>query len=202
HANVDPWKALAVERGVTIRTVRMRPETGDLDAADLENAISKRTRLVAIGGAPDAPGPINDRRRGCGPAPAAGAPPLLHAVHFAPHVLPDVAEIGCDYLACSPYKFYGPHLGVLWGRQELIEALDVPRLEPAPDWSPERLETGTLSHEGIVGAAAAVDFLAGLVGDAAGGRRAALSAGYAAMHARRQPPFSPLRGGLPQLPPP
>ena len=76
----------------------------------------------------------------------------------------DVERLGCDYLACSPYKFYGPHLGVLWGRRALIEALDVPRLVPAPDWSPERLETGTLSHEGIVGAAAAVDFLASLAG--------------------------------------
>jgi len=196
HANVDPWKALAVERGVTIRTVRMRPETGDLDAADLENAISKHTRLVAIGGASNALGTINDVRRICGLARSAGALAFVDAVHLAPHVLPDVAEIGCDYLACSPYKFYGPHLGVLWGRQELIEALDVPRLEPAPDWSPERLETGTLSHEGIVGAAAAVDFLAGLAGDPSGGRRAALSASYAAMHARGQRLFTRLWEGL------
>jgi len=196
HANVDPWKALAVERGVTIRTVRMRPETGDLDASDLENAISKRTRLVAIGGASNALGTINDVRRICGLARSAGALAFVDAVHFAPHVLPDVAEIGCDYLACSPYKFYGPHVGVLWGRQELIEALDVPRLEPAPDWSPERLETGTLSHEGIVGAAAAVDFLAGLAGDPSGGRRAALAASYAAMHAHGRRLFARLWDGL------
>ena len=109
----------------------------------------------------------------------------------------DVRAIGCDYLACSPYKFYGPHLGVLWGRQELIEALDVPRLEPAPDWSPERLETGTLSHEGIVGAAAAVDFLAALGGSAQPpGRRARLEAAYAAMHARGKSLFARLWDGL------
>jgi cysteine desulfurase family protein (TIGR01976 family) len=197
HANVDPWKALAVERGVTIRTVRMRPETGDLDMADLERAITRRTKLVAIGAASNALGTINDVRRATELAHAAGALSFVDAVHYAPHALVDVRAIGCDYLACSPYKFYGPHLGVLWGRQELIEALDVPRLEPAPDWSPERLETGTLSHEGIVGAGAAVDFLAALGGSAQPpGRRARLEAAYAAMHARAKDLFARLWDGL------
>jgi cysteine desulfurase family protein (TIGR01976 family) len=196
HANVDPWKALAVERGVTIRTVRMRPEGGDLDAADLERAVSRRTKLVAIGGASNALGTINDVRRATELAHAVGALAFVDAVHSAPHALVDVAAIGCDFLTCSPYKFYGPHLGVLWGRRELIEALDVPRLVPAPDWSPERLETGTLSHEGIVGAAAAVDFLAALGDPAASGRRARLETGYAAMHARGRSLFARLWDGL------
>jgi selenocysteine lyase/cysteine desulfurase len=120
----------------------------------------------------------------------------VDAVHFAPHSLPDVQAIGCDFLACSPYKFYGPHLGVLWGKRALFEALDVPKLEPAPDWSPERIETGTLSHEGIVGAAAAVEFLAGLSGGASKGRRAALSATYAELHERGRRLFARLWSGL------
>jgi len=196
HANVDPWKALAVERGVTIRSVKMQPESGVLDAGDLERAVTRRTKLVAIGAASNALGTINDVRRISELAHAAGALAFVDAVHYAPHALVDVEAIGCDFLACSPYKFYGPHLGVLWGRQELIEALDVPRLEPAPDWSPERLETGTLSHEGIVGAAAAVDFLAALGGPAASGRRFRLASAYAAMHARGKSLFARLWEGL------
>ena len=197
HANVDPWKWLEKERGVTIRVVRMRPESGDLDPADLERAIGRRTRLVAIGGASNALGTVNDVRRIAALAREAGALSFVDAVHYAPHVLPDVAALGCDFLACSPYKFYGPHLGVLWGRRALIDALDVPRLEPAPDWSPERLETGTLSHEAIVGAGAAVDFLASLAGgSAAGSRRAALEAVYAELHARGARLFARLWEGL------
>jgi len=197
HANVDPWKWLEKERGVTIRVVRMRPESGDLDPADLERAIGRRTKLVAIGGASNALGTVNDVRRIAALAREAGALRFVDAVHYAPHVLPDVAAIGCDFLACSPYKFYGPHLGVLWGRRALIDALDVPRLEPAPDWSPERLETGTLSHEAIVGAGAAVDFLASLAGgSAAGSRRAALERSYAELHARGARLFARLWEGL------
>ena len=87
---------------------------------------------------------------------------FVDAVHFAPHELIDVREWGCDFLACSAYKFHGPHLGVIFARRERLEALDVPKLEPAPERAPERLETGTQNHEGIVGAAAAVDYLASL----------------------------------------
>jgi cysteine desulfurase family protein (TIGR01976 family) len=199
HANVDPWKYLQKERGVTVRTVRMRPETGDLDWADLERAISRPTKLVAIGAASNALGTVNDVRRVTELAHASGALAFVDAVHYAPHVLVDVAEIGCDFLACSPYKFYGPHLGVLWGRQDLIESLDVPKLEPAPDWSPERLETGTLSHEAIVGAGTAVDFLASLAGGASAGRRAALAAAYAELHARGSRLFGRLWDGLERI---
>ena len=200
HANVDPWRALEKDRGVTVRTVKMRPQSGDLDWADLERSISGRTKLVAIGAASNALGTINDVRRASELAHAVGALAFVDAVHYAPHVLVDVPEIGCDFLACSPYKFYGPHLGVLWGRRELIDALDVPRLEPAPDWAPERLETGTLSHEAIVGAAAAVDFLASLAAAPGLGRRAALSAAFGELHARGQELFARLWDGLGAIP--
>lgn len=196
HANVDPWKALARERGVTIRTVAMRPETGTLEEDGLERAISGRTKLVAIGAASNALGTINDVRCAGELAHGAGALCFVDAVHAAPHVLVDVAEMGCDFLACSPYKFYGPHLGVLWGRRELLDGLDVPRLQPAPDWAPERVETGTLSHEGIVGAAAAVDFLAGLAAAPGRSRREALASALAALHFRGQRLFEGMWEGL------
>lgn len=197
HANVDPWKALARERGVTIRTVAMRPETGTLEDGGLERAITRRTKLVAIGAASNALGTVNDVRAAGELAHAAGALCFVDAVHAAPHVLVDVAEMDCDYLACSPYKFYGPHLGVLWGRRQLLDALDVPKLQPAPDWSPERVETGTLSHEGIVGAAAAVDFLAGLAGAGPGrSRREALASAFDGLHFRGRRLFEGMWEGL------
>ncbi len=199
HANVDTWKALARDRGVTIRTVRMRPETGQLDEEDLESSIGSRTKLVAIGAASNALGTINDVERVCALARDAGALSFVDAVHSAPHLLTDVARIGCDFLVCSPYKFYGPHLGVLWGRRELLDSLDVPKVVPAPDSRPERLETGTLSHEGIVGAAAAVDFLASIAGPASASRRAALCAAYTELHARGQRLLERLWEGLSRI---
>jgi cysteine desulfurase family protein (TIGR01976 family) len=200
HANSDPWRALAVERGVTIRTVPLDPATGELVPGALEAAVSKRTRLVAIGAASNALGTINDVRAACALARSAGALSFVDAVHFAAHEAPDVREIACDLLACSPYKFYGPHLGVLWARRDLIDSLDVPRLEPAPDWAPERLETGTLSHEGIVGAAAAVDFLAGLAGPGEGSRRNALETALEALRERGRALFTRLWDGLGAIP--
>jgi selenocysteine lyase/cysteine desulfurase len=119
-------------------------------------------------------------------------------VHYAPHALVDVEALGCDFLACSAYKFYGPHIGVLWGRRELIQELDAPRLVPAPSDSPELLETGTQNHEGIVGAAAAVDFLAGLA--PASGRRAALEQTYEALEARSRVLIQDLWEGLGEIP--
>ncbi len=200
HANVDPWRALEKDRGVTVRTVKMRPQTGDLDWADLERSISRRTKLVAIGGASNALGTINDVQRATQLAHAAGALAFVDAVHYAQHVLVDVKELGCDFLACSPYKFYGPHLGVLWGRRELLESVDVPKLEPAPDDLPERLETGTLSHEGIVGAAAAVDFLASLAQPGGLGRRAALESVFAELNVRGSRLFERMWNGLGRIP--
>lgn len=198
HANVAPWQALARERGVTIRTVRMLPDRGTLDWDDFERAVGPRTRLVAVGGASNALGTVNDLQRAVRLARAHGALTFIDAVHYAPHVLVDVRALDCDFLACSAYKFYGPHIGVLYGRKERLSALDLPKLEPAPDTSPERFETGTQNHEGIVGAAAAVDFLAALgVGRT---RRERLESTYAELHRRTQTLVTRLWDGLSSLP--
>ncbi len=163
HANIDPWRTLERERGVKILQVRMIPETGELDWTDLARCLNDhRTRLLAIGAASNALGTINDVARAVAMAREAEAMSFVDAVHFAPHELIDVREWGCDFLACSAYKFYGPHLGVLFARRERLDALEVPKLEPAPDGAPERLETGTQNHEGIVGIAAAVEYLSSL----------------------------------------
>ena len=162
HANIDPWRRLANERGIQIRLVRMNPSTGQLDWSHLEECINERTRLVAIGAASNALGTINDIPRAAELAHHAGAYLFVDAVHYAPHHLVDVAAMDCDFLVCSAYKFYGPHVGILFGRHHLLEQLDVPKLIPAPNEHAERLETGTQNHEGIMGAAAAVDFFADL----------------------------------------
>jgi cysteine desulfurase family protein (TIGR01976 family) len=162
HANIAPWRAIERERGITIRTVPFSPETGQLDWPALEQAITPRTRLLAIGAASNALGTITDVPSAAALARAVGALTFVDAVHYAAHGLIDVRLAQCDFLACSAYKFYGPHAGFLFGRRELLDRLDVPKLDPAPDESPERLETGTQNHEGIVGTGAAIDFLASL----------------------------------------
>jgi cysteine desulfurase family protein (TIGR01976 family) len=189
HANIDPWRTLERERGITVLQVRMVPETGQLDWDDLDRCLTDhRARLLAIGAASNALGTINDVARAVAMAHEAEALTFVDAVHFAPHQLVDVQEWGCDFLACSAYKFYGPHLGVLYGKRERLEALEVAKLEPAPETVPERLETGTQNHEGIVGASAAVDYLASLVAEPAGAepltRRDRLRAVFAALHER------------------
>ncbi|QQS46887.1 MAG: cysteine desulfurase-like protein [Acidobacteriota bacterium] len=181
HANVDPWYEMAKERGLTVRKVRMLTETGQLDWADFEAAINKNTRIVALGAASNALGTINDIQRAARMAHDADALIYVDAVHYAAHSLVDVRELECDFLACSAYKFYGPHVGVLYGLHELLESLDVPKLAPSPNEVPERLETGTQNHEGIIGAAAAVDFLASL-GEGSS-RREKLRNSLSALHA-------------------
>jgi len=198
HANVAPWRALERERGVTIRAVPLSLETGELDWPALERAISPRTRLLAVGAASNALGTITDVARACALARAAGALSFVDAVHYTPHALVDVRAIGCDFVACSAYKFYGPHVGVLFGQQGRLEALDAPKLAPAPDSAPERMETGTLDHEGIAGAGAAVEFLAGLA--TGGTRRERLRRVYAGLHQRGQELVERLWEGLGGIP--
>lgn len=198
QANVAPWTALAAERGVQIRTVPFHRATGTLDWDAFEKAVGPATRLVAIGAASNALGTINDIPRAVALARSVGALVFVDAVHFAAHELVDVAAWGCDFLACSAYKFYGPHVGVLYGRAERLAALDVPKLDPAPDTVPERIETGTLNHEGIVGAAAAVDFLAGLGTGTT--RRARLQAALGALYERGGELLARLWNGLADLP--
>jgi selenocysteine lyase/cysteine desulfurase len=147
--------------------VPMVPETGQLDWLALEHALARKPRLLAIGAASNALGTVTDVARAAAMAREAGVLTFVDAVHYAPHHPVDVRAIGCDFLACSAYKFYGPHVGVLYGRADRLARVEVPKLEPAPDTAPERLETGTLNHEGIAGAGAAVEFLSGLAsGDA------------------------------------
>lgn len=178
HANVAPWQALARERGITLRMVDVDLATGTLDWHSLEAAFTPRTRLLAIGAASNALGTVNDVAAAVRLARAAGALTLVDAVHFVPHAPVDVRQLDCDFLVCSAYKFYGPHVGIVYGRQGLIETLDVPKLRPAPETAPERLETGTLNHEGIAGTSAAVDFLASIA------PTGTLAAGLAELHRR------------------
>ena len=198
HANVAPWMAVAKERGLTVNVVRMDPAEGRIDWRDLERKITNRTKLLAIGAASNAIGTITDVRSAVEAAHAVGALAFVDAVHYAPHELVDVQDIGCDFLACSAYKFYGPHVGVLFGRRELLERVDVPKLIPAPDTAPERIETGTQNHEGIVGAAAAVDFLASLCTEQAS-RRQQLVKTFAELHVRGAALLARLWSGLSEV---
>lgn len=203
HANVDSWRAAAADRGLTVKTVRVHSPSGELDFDDLAAAFSARTKLLAIGAASNAIGTMADLPRAIALARKAGALVFVDAVHFAPHSLVDVRALDCDFLGCSTYKFYGPHMGVLYGKKALIEALDAPKLRPAPDEAPERLETGTQNHEGIAGAAAAVDFLASLATGtipAPADRRAALVASFDAMHAEGDRRLAQLWNGLASIP--
>ncbi len=189
HANIDPWRELGRERGVTILQVPMIAETGELDWPALGRCLDDhRTRLLAIGAASNALGTVNDIARADAMARESDILSFVDAVHFAPHQLVDVQAWGCDFLACSTYKFYGPHLGVLFGRQERLESLEIAKLQPAPETAPERIETGTQNHEGIVGAAAAVTYLGSLArqpdGTALGPLRPRLKAVFEVLHER------------------
>jgi cysteine desulfurase family protein (TIGR01976 family) len=194
HANVAPWRALEKERGVKVRVVKMIPETGELDWDDFSRQLTERTKLVALGAASNALGTINDVKRAREMAHAFGAKLFVDAVHFAPHGLIDVRAWNCDFLACSAYKFYGPHVGVLYARNDLLGSLDFPKLIPAPDAAPENAETGTQNHEGIAGASAAVDFLASLAPGPT--RRERLRAALAQLHQRGSALITRLWDGL------
>jgi cysteine desulfurase family protein (TIGR01976 family) len=194
QANVGPWQALARDRGITVREVPFRREDGTLDLDALRAAMGERTRWVAVGAASNALGTITPMGPVAEMVREVGARLFVDAVHFAPHELVDVQAMGADALACSPYKFYGPHMGVLFVREELQRSLDVPRLAPAGDQPPELLETGTLSHEGMVGSAAAVDFFASLGSGV--DRRTRLVSAFAALHARGESLLERLWSGL------
>jgi cysteine desulfurase family protein (TIGR01976 family) len=200
HANQDTWRAAAADRGLTIRAVKFDAHRLELDWDDFARQVTPQTKLVAIGAASNAVGTINDVARAVSLARGVGALTFVDAVHYVPHALTDVQALDCDFLACSAYKFYGPHVGVLYGRRALIDALDLPKLQPSPDYAPDRLETGTQNHEGIVGTAAAVAFLASIGGatPASGSieRRAALARAFELLHARGERLFARLWNGL------
>jgi len=184
-ANVAPWRALE-DRGIVVRQADIRVEDCTLDMDDLSSKITARTKLIAVGYAANAVGTINNVVEVVRLARAAGAFSFIDAVHYAPHGPIDVRALGCDFLACSPYKFFGPHMGAIYGKREHLERLHPYKVRPAPDSLPDRWETGTLSHEGIAGVAAAVDYIAGigrravpnLPEGAGAGRREAILAAY------------------------
>jgi len=198
HANLDPWRRLALERGVTIRTVGIDTTTGQINRDDLERYIGPRTKLLAIGAASNALGTINDLKSAIALAHAAGALVFVDAVHYAPHALIDVRELDCDFVGMSAYKFYGPHIGVLYAKRELYEQINFPRLVPAPDYAPENAESGTQNHEGMVGAAAAVEYLASLGGGA--NLREGLRNMFHETHARNSRLFARLWSALSEMP--
>lgn len=197
QANVAPWRAMAEEFGMRVRVAPLNRETLTLDHDALEALLGPETRLVAIGAASNAVGTCNDVRRVTAAARRVGALSFVDAVHYAPHRRVDVGELGCDFLACSAYKFFGPHVGILWGRRELLEEIPPFKVPPASDDAPERWETGTQNHEGIAGTTAAVDWIASLdpeLGEA--GRRAALDGAFAVLHAHEARLFARLWDGL------
>lgn len=199
QANVAPWEWLARERGVVVRRIPFHPEDGTLDHVALHAALARRPRLVAIGAASNALGTVNDLAQIGVDVKASGALFFVDAVHFAAHGLPDRRGWDADVVVCSPYKFYGPHLGVLAARKDLLDAIEIPRLAPAPDTAPERLETGTQCHEAIAGAAAAVRWLASL-GGTRGGLRDQLGPVLEALHERSHALFDTLWNGLGAIP--
>jgi cysteine desulfurase family protein (TIGR01976 family) len=222
-ANVAPWRALE-EKGVVVRQVDIHVSDCTLDMDDLRRKINSRTRLVAAGYASNAVGTINPIREIIRIAHAAGALAFIDAVHYAPHGSIDVRSLGCDFLACSPYKFYGPHMGCIFGKREHLLRYHPYKVRPAPDSAPERWETGTQVHEGLAGVIAAIDYLVdlgrhsqarstGLVHDeveangrqknqegALGGRREALLRAYEAIHEHEMALASRMIAGLLEIP--
>ncbi|NWG21724.1 MAG: cysteine desulfurase-like protein [Chloroflexi bacterium] len=160
-ANVAPWKALE-EQGAVIRMVDVDIEDCTLDMADMARAIGPRTKLVAVGYASNAVGTINDVASITRMAHDAGAMVYIDAVHYAPHGPIDVRGLDCDFLACSPYKFFAPHMGAVYGKREHLERLRPYKVRPASDAIPDRWETGTRNHEGLAGVGAAIEYLAEL----------------------------------------
>jgi len=201
EGNVGPWKAIAADRGLVVRTIDIRESDVTLDLATLDDILGPRTKLVAVGWASNAVGTINPVAEIIRRAHAVGAWTYVDAVHAAPHLAIDVRAIETDFLACSTYKFFGPHAGVLYGRADLLETLPPYKLRPATD----RFETGTGNFEGLAGVTAAVEYLAG-IGSAFGGagegasRRARIVAGMTAIRAYEMDLYQRLVDGLETIP--
>jgi cysteine desulfurase family protein (TIGR01976 family) len=200
EGNVGPWKAIAADRGLVIRTLDIDPSDCTLALDQLETLLTDRTRLVAVGWASNAVGTINPVAEIVRRAHAAGAWTYVDAVHAAPHLPIDVKATGTDFLACSTYKFFGPHAGVLYGRADVLAALPAYKLRPAED----RFETGTGNFEGLAGVVAAVDYLAGVgsaYGDAAAdaSRRERVVAGMRAIRSWEMELYERLASGLERI---
>ena len=201
-ANVAPWRSLE-ERGVVIRQVDIREEDCTLDLDDFCRKITPRTKLVAVGYASNAIGTINPVREIVRLAHDAGALAFIDAVHYAPHGSIDVRALDCDFLACSPYKFFGPHMGCIYGKRELLMRFRPYKVRPAPEALPDRWETGTQIHEGLAGVTAAVDYIAELgrrADSSASNRRAALVSGHRAMREYEMALAAQMIRGLLEIP--
>jgi cysteine desulfurase family protein (TIGR01976 family) len=201
-ANVSPWRALE-ERGATLRFVEINEADCTLDMADMARKITGHTRLVAVGYASNAVGTINNVKEIVRLAHEAGAMAFIDAVHYAPHGPIDVRELDCDFLVCSTYKFYGPHMGVLYGKREHLKSLYPYKVRANADSIPNRWEWGTLNHEGIAGITACVEYLADLgsrVKPSVTGRRAACLAAYQAIQSYERSLTERMVGGLLQIP--
>jgi len=201
-ANVSPWTALE-ERGCVIRWVDIHPGDCTLDMEDFRQKVTPRTRVVAVGYSSNAVGTINDIEEVVRLAHAVGAIAYIDAVHYAPHGPIDVRKLDCDFLVCSPYKFFGPHSGVLYGKREHLLRLQPYKVRPAADRIPDRWETGTQNHEAMAGITAAVEYLAELGrrhSPEAQGQRAAILAGYEAIRAYEQGLLGQLVPALLEIP--
>jgi len=201
EGNVSPWLQLAEDRGLVVRKVPFDTQSWQIAEDALAAALSPRTRLVALTHASNLTGSVNPVKRLVALARAAGALTYVDAVQFAPHGLIDVAELGCDFLACSAYKFFGPHLGILYGRRELLAALAPYKLRCASDALPDRFETGTPQIELMAGLSAAVGYFEGVGAalGAGGSRRQKIAAAFAASTAYEAPLALQLIAGLQEI---
>jgi cysteine desulfurase family protein (TIGR01976 family) len=198
RANVDPWISVAEDVGMTVRWLKVNQETLTLDLSDLDSIITEKTRLVAVGLSSNAVGTINDVSKITARAKEVGALVAIDAVHAVPHIPVDREQLQADILLCSAYKFFGPHIGMAIIRSELFESLRLYKLEPAPGYIPDKLETGTQNHEGIPGVKAAIDFIASLgQGDT---RRAKLQSGYQRIEEYENKLADKIRRGLSEIP--
>jgi cysteine desulfurase family protein (TIGR01976 family) len=185
-ANVRPWVLAAADAGASIRWVDVREDDVTLDTTSFEAALSPRTKLVAFTLASNAVGTIPPAADLVQRAKEVGAVVAVDGVHLAQHRLLDLHGLGADLLACSPYKFFGPHLGIVAARRDLLRSLTPYKLVPASDEVPERWETGTQNHEGLAGLVAAVEYLAGVAGTAGSARRERLTTSYHAIAAHER----------------
>jgi cysteine desulfurase family protein (TIGR01976 family) len=201
EANVGPWRSAAGDRGLRVRTIAVELADCTLDLDDLDRIVGARTRLVAVGWASNAVGTINPIAEIVRRAHAVGAWVYVDAVHYAPHLGMDARAVGADFVACSSYKFFGPHAGVLYGRRDVLERLPSYKIRPAH----HRFETGTPNLEGLAGALAAVEYIADVGrshGDAAlrSTRREAIVAGMRAIRGYEMALYRRLAAGLAALP--
>ena len=188
EGNVSPWLEIAAEKDLVVRWLSFDEKRWRIDESALGDLLNERTRLVALGYASNVLGTINDIKALTRKAKTVGATVFVDAVQFAPHGLIDVQDLGCDFLACSSYKFFGPHLGILWGRRELLQSMHAFKCRCVSDGLPGKYETGTPQIELQAGLTAAVDYFAGLgaEGGASGSRRDRIAAGFAMTEAYEQ----------------